>query len=409
MLDLPTLSVHFIERLLLLTPDDMTAHSFLWALASSPDAKAAGIDAYRRLSVTDVRSSHKLAALTGEGRMAAEGDASYARKLYDDMADRFEGKLVNCLGYRGPWILHSMAMDAVTLGLCPELPPVGYWKVLDMGCGSGLVGRVFQNFVREGAEAIPMPDSAEPMVIIEQAQSATAEDEQLLETHPTEKSVLLLDGSTASSVEVRTALSSVSQGVIGVDVSENIARLAVRNGGYSEVICGDLREVLHCISFPNDTTVSTSTMGSSGITSRSGLFDMVIAADTFIYIGVLGAVFKRVAATLKANGLFLFSIEDLATSPMKSELQFSDDENALDCDRSSKSANSSFNGDEPIGAVPGWGAQLLTSARFAHSEEYISLLASHCGFAIAAKKSYRLRLEGTVALNGLFYILQKCI
>jgi hypothetical protein len=61
---------------------------------------------------------------------------------------------------------------------------------------------------------------------------------------------------------------------------------------------------------------------------------------------------------------------------------------------------------EPIGAVPGWGAQLLKSARFAHSDEYINILASHHGFAVVATKITILRTEETVPLQGRFYLLQ---
>jgi hypothetical protein len=62
--------------------------------------------------------------------------------------------------------------------------------------------------------------------------------------------------------------------------------------------------------------------------------------------------------------------------------------------------------DELVGAVPGWGGQLLTSARFAHSHAYIAALASHSGFEIVSVRSLPLRLEGTVQLNGLFYLLK---
>jgi hypothetical protein len=62
--------------------------------------------------------------------------------------------------------------------------------------------------------------------------------------------------------------------------------------------------------------------------------------------------------------------------------------------------------DELVGAVPGWGGQLLTSARFAHSHAYIAALAAHCGFEIVSVRSLPLRLEGTVQLNGLFYLLK---
>ena len=54
---------------------------------------------YMQLSDGDVAATAKLATLTGDGDSAVHGDPSYARKIYDDMADSFEAKLVTKLGY----------------------------------------------------------------------------------------------------------------------------------------------------------------------------------------------------------------------------------------------------------------------------------------------------------------------
>lgn len=66
MVELPTLSVYYIELVVRLDPEDMTSHTFLWALANSEEASGAGIDAYRRLADTDLKAAHKLATLTGD-------------------------------------------------------------------------------------------------------------------------------------------------------------------------------------------------------------------------------------------------------------------------------------------------------------------------------------------------------
>jgi predicted TPR repeat methyltransferase len=61
---------------------------------------------------------------------------------------------------------------------------------------------------------------------------------------------------------------------------------------------------------------------------------------------------------------------------------------------------------EPLESVPGWGTQLLTSARFAHSNIYIEKLANIYGFIILNMKIVILRTEDTVPLYGRLYVLQ---
>ena len=61
---------------------------------------------------------------------------------------------------------------------------------------------------------------------------------------------------------------------------------------------------------------------------------------------------------------------------------------------------------EPVGAVPGWGGELLKSARFAHSNSYIEILAHIHGFQIVKSKSVILRTEETIPLYGRLYVLE---
>ena len=65
----PIDAINFIEQYLRLDSNDMVAHSFLWSLTNIDEAKQFGIEAYRRLSLTDIKAAHKLAALTGEGKL----------------------------------------------------------------------------------------------------------------------------------------------------------------------------------------------------------------------------------------------------------------------------------------------------------------------------------------------------
>ena len=63
--------------------------------------------------------------------------------------------------------------------------------------------------------------------------------------------------------------------------------------------------------------------------------------------------------------------------------------------------------DEVVRAVPGWGAQLLTSTRFAHSAAYIDLLGLLHGLRTISCRSAVLRSEGSSPVYGIMYVLQR--
>ena len=71
--------------------------------------------------------------------------------------------------------------------------------------------------------------------------------------------------------------------MLGMDVSEKIARLAARDGGYSAVVVGDLLEGLRAL---NNTNAQEEEEKEE---SRRSV-DLVVAADTFIYVGALGGI-----------------------------------------------------------------------------------------------------------------------
>ena len=287
--------------------------------------------------------------------------------------------------------------------------------------------------------------------------------------------------------------------MVGVDVSIRMVEIAQATGCYSGVVRGDLNEALraftstigdgeggggecdnkddsignngnnrHCNN-NNDDSSSSSSSNSINIKSNTNAsskiqlkippdsritpkipLNLIIAADTFIYIGALGSVFRQISRILEQNGLFLFSIEDLEKSPMRVSDEmllrshFDDenignkknqrngntrkDKNNENSDNNGNNENSekneksdnkknyydendhcnenNFHWEEPRGAVPGWGGQLLKSARFAHSNQYIEALAQIHGFRILESKSVVLRTEETVPLYGILYVLK---
>jgi predicted TPR repeat methyltransferase len=97
-------------------------------------------------------------------------------------------------------------------------------------------------------------------------------------------------------------------------------------------------------------------------------YDLVVAADVFIYVGALDAVFASVARVLRASGLFAFSVEE---------------------------------------AGPGVDLGLTVESRYVHSEAYFGGLARKHGFGVAALERATLRHERGLAIAGLFALLER--
>ena len=90
------------------------------------------IKAYRKaqaLDPADATVQHLLNALTGNGELRPPD--SYVETLFDSYAERFEHHLVGQLGYQLPALIRWLCDQQL------ELHPA---RVLDLGCGTGLVG-----------------------------------------------------------------------------------------------------------------------------------------------------------------------------------------------------------------------------------------------------------------------------
>ncbi len=134
--------------------------------------------------------------------------------------------------------------------------------------------------------------------------------------------------------------------VDGVDLSLAMVEQARRSGAYRRVVHGDL------VPFLQD---------------QGRAANLVIAADVFIYVGALEAVFQAVRECLQADGCFAFSVE------MGSD---------------------------------GEDLRLLPSLRYAHSVAYISRLAQSHGFRLRQQFEAPLRRDQGEMLTGLYVYLE---
>ena len=131
----------------------------------------------------------------------------------------------------------------------------------------------------------------------------------------------------------------------GVDLSPRMLEQARSLGVYDRLECADAAEFL------------------AGTRER---FDLVLAADVFIYIGALEAVFAGVRRVMR-SGVFAFSVEALP-----------DDEGEL---------------------------RLLPSLRYAHAKAYVARLAAAHGLAVRAIRDAPVREEQGRAIAGAYVYL----
>ena len=342
------LSIPYLESILQANPSDSTAYSLLWIIAQDELCKNRCISVYRRLADNgDPIAAQKYATLTGEGQLNTSCDPMYVRLLYDQMADSFENKLVDSLDYKAPWLYREM----IEKYLANDLSKYVY-RCLDLGCGSGLVGRVFRKTISVDDDVISVTSLlASNNEDIEKAIVASSQDESAL---------------------------------IGIDVSPKIAAIAANHNTYDVVGVADINEVL---SMSVNNNIS---------------YNIIIASDTFIYVGGLYDIFQKVSKLLKPPGIFAFSTEDLDLSTMKSTLftnEVPNEDTRLDYIQNSQVTS------EPPLAVPGWGVQLLSSSRFGHAKVYVLTLAKKFNFNIVEEQSVVLRLESAVPIYGVLYML----
>ncbi len=132
----------------------------------------------------------------------------------------------------------------------------------------------------------------------------------------------------------------------GVDLSANMVARALERGVYDAVHEADAAEYL-------------------GTTGER--YDLVVAADVFIYVGALEAVFEGAAHAIRPGGVFCFSVE----KETQQELA------------------------------------LRPSLRYAHSRGYIERLARESGFDVVEIAEHTIREDQRAAIAGLFAWLVK--
>lgn len=148
---------------------------------------------------------------------------------------------------------------------------------------------------------------------------------------------------------VGAALAGAVTIIDGIDIASQMTRKAAARNIYRHLRIGDLAAVL------------------AQDPALAGPYDLVMAADVFVYLGPLETVFALARQRLSPGGLFAFSVEHAP-------------------------------GDEPL---------LRPSGRFAHPDRYIARLAVDHGFTVAERHHTPIRHERSLPIPGTLYLLSR--
>jgi predicted TPR repeat methyltransferase len=234
------------------------------------------LEAALREDPTQVMAHHLLSALSGATPdRPVEG---YVRQLFDTSAATFDRELVSKLGYDIPREMVEAVLEVAGA-------PQERWEVLDLGCGTGLVGEQIVPYCRR---------------------------------------------------------------LVGVDLAPNMIERARDRNLYTDLRCADLMDVLALEA------------------RKADHFDVVTAADVFIYVGKLDAVVPAIREVLRPGGWFAFSAEAVESTPGVSSSEF----------------------------------RLGMMGRYAHGADYLRRLAAQNEFAVELLRPTRIRFEHRRPVEG---------
>lgn len=164
----------------------------------------------------------------------------------------------------------------------------------------------------------------------------------------------------------------------GVDLSEGMLIEALKKGGpdkgYSRLLAGDNLDIFAPLpqerpSAPIKVELASRIAKEEVLAppNEESQFDLVVAADVFVYIGDLEPTFKKVAEWLTSNGVFAFSTE-------------------------------THEGLAPY--------KLNDTGRYTHDPAYIKELGESFCMKLCSSREVVLRMNGGKPVNGHVYILR---
>ena len=277
------------RRAITLNPDYADAYGNLGGLLKGQgklDEALACLQQQVRLSPENGEAQHMIASLTGENTERAP--SQYVVKVFDGYAEKFDKHLQQVLKYEAPVrLVEIIARHAA--------PPAEKWNVLDLGCGTGLVGLAISPYARQ---------------------------------------------------------------LVGVDLSARMLGKARERNLYHRLERLDLLAMMRG--------------------EKTSSYDVIIAADVFIYLGKIDEIVSEAKRLLCPGGLLSFSVEAF---------------------------------EEPANAEAGQGEQrdfkLENTGRYSQSPGYLNRLASANSFQTLEMAPAQIRMEHGRPINGYLVLWKK--
>jgi predicted TPR repeat methyltransferase len=124
-----------------LAPDFVSAWFTLGDIREQLGEQDAAIAAFRNAQTADPGDRHgaSLRLMRLGAAQVSDMPQAYVQTLFDQYAPRFEGSLVDDLGYRGPALLFK----AVLAVRAAAKKPAFFRRAVDLGCGTGLAAAAF--------------------------------------------------------------------------------------------------------------------------------------------------------------------------------------------------------------------------------------------------------------------------
>lgn len=279
-------AVQCAERAAALQPSLAEIHNTLGNIYKDAGQNAQAISSYQRAIALDPQLGNALHFINVlSGQISAQAPVTYVSKVFDDYADRFDQHLQEVLEYQIPQMIGKELRQL-------RAANAGAWRVLDLGCGTGLVAK---------------------------------------------------------------ELAPLAAQLVGVDLSEKMLLKAQARQLYHRLIKADLL--------------------SACVQETNASYEVVTAADVFVYLGQLDKIIPQVQRLMVTEGLFAFSVE-------VAEESLTNDPDSL-------------------------GYTLRASGRYAHQLSYLDKLASKHGFAILQCLPQTIRMENLQAIPGYLLIWRK--
>ena len=206
------------QRALRLDPNLSAARFALGSAWFEAGEAEKALDEFARLPPDSVPQLAERISAARAMRDRPRSDPGYVRHLFDQFSADYDLRMREHLAYRAPEILRELA-DLV-------MPGASGLEALDLGCGTGLAGEIFQDMV---------------------------------------------------------------SAIDGIDLSPAMIEKARSLALYRNLEVGDIETKLH---------------------ADGGSYDLVLAADTLVYLGDLSVTLAGVARRLKPRGMFVFTVEE---------------------------------------------------------------------------------------------------